>query len=87
MTPEQIKAIKKLEKAFNACGKLGIKFTGMDDNIIYATELVIENTPGAGNNYSAVADAYKENQYGSEFKEETGSLDIDGGIYESSGGW
>ena len=35
---EELKAIKKLEAAFKACAKLGIKFTVMDGDLMCANQ-------------------------------------------------
>lgn len=83
LTIKQKRAIIQLETAIYNLGMAGVKICGMDDNILYATDDAIKNTPNAGNNYCCVADAYKFHEYNSEI---IGHIRT-GIVYQDSGGW
>lgn len=83
-------AIRRLEKAFAACSKLGLRFCGMDLDLLVAHKKAVaamaekekkEGMGGRSGNYCHVAEAAQAFPKIDAVKK----LDID--CYEDSGGW
>lgn len=59
LSTDQYKAIRKLEKAFKLCAKVGVKICGMNDNLIYATDEAIKFANIKDPIYGDVPDTYE----------------------------
>ena len=78
ITPEQEKAIRRLNNALKNAHKHNIRIAGMDCTLMYATQQAIDKCENDAD-YSDVA---RCNQHSDE-----GSGHLYSDIYEDSGGW
>jgi hypothetical protein len=80
MTRLEINAIRRLERAFKVCADLGIKFCGMDDNLIFATEECLDAVERRRtSDYNEVAVSNQENMDGA------GHVNTHGAYLDSGG--
>lgn len=83
-TDEEIKAIAQLKRAFTKCKKLGLKFSGMDNDLYVcnkrAYELAKKNRSDRNADYNEVAFAINNNYSGADTL-------ICGDPYIDSGAW
>lgn len=82
MTPEQKKAIRRLESALKNCEENGIVLMGMDDSLIAYDKEEWDNTESQDGEWRECRDCPLQRM-----RSIQGWPVNDGGAYEGSGGW